>query len=193
MGLQNNQNQRITFVNISKGKLYTKEKDKDAIFYTEIYAYITKVDFRQDEYNGQKFEVAEFNLLDNGEKYVLKLRTDSGYFRGLANSLKSGNPKEKFVIIPNYKEEEGKTKTTCFVKQNGNALKHAHTLNNPGDLPPAEKLNFKGKEMWDSSKQTEFWKKFLTNANWYQQQGQPQDEEIIPFEDDEKYIEDLPF
>lgn len=194
MGLQNNAKQRITFVNVSKGKLYTKEKEKDPVFYTEISAYITRVEFRADELNGKKFEVAEFNMLEEGEKYVLKLRTDSGYFRGLVNSLKSGNTKEKFTIIPNYKEEEGKTKTTCFVKQNGDTLKHAHTLANPGDLPPAEKVSFKGQEMWDSSNQLTYWKKFLTNASWYKPTEETSQQEDVPppFEDD--FIDDdLPF
>jgi hypothetical protein len=191
MGLQNNSKQRITFVNLTRGRLYTKEKEKEPVYYTEISAYITKVDFRIDELNGKKFEVAEFNMLEDGEKYVLKLRTDSGYFRGLVNSLKSGNTKDKFTIIPNYKEEEGKTKTTCFVKQNGQTLKHAHTLANPGDLPPAEKVSFKGQEMWDSSNQLSYWKKFLTNATWYNEENIQEEEILLP--PDEFIDDDLPF
>lgn len=196
MGLQNTQNQKITFVNISRGKLYTKEKEKEPVYYTEIYAYITRVDFRQDEYNGEKFEVAEISFWDDGKKYVLKMRTDSGYFRGLANSIKSGNTKEKFVIIPNYKEEEGKKpKTTCFVKQNGVTLKFTHTINNMGDCPEAEKVTFKGKDVWDFTKQVDFFKKFLTNADWYKAPAISNVEKEIfePPVDDEFIDDDLPF
>lgn len=203
MGLENTQGKRITFVNISTGKLYTKEAGKEPVFYTELTAFITKVDFRTDEYNGQNFEVAEFNLFEDGVKYVLKVRTDSGYFRGLANSLKSGNPKEKFTIIPNYKEEDGKTKTTCFVKQNGISLKHAHTKANMGDLPQATMVMYKGKEVVDSTNQINYWKKFLTNADWYKLDIQdlipepnlvPLAEELPPnIEDEDDYVDDLPF
>ena len=191
MALFNNPKQKITFVNISRGKLYVKEKDKEPEYFTELSGYITKVEFRIDEYNGKTFEVAEFHLIDDNERYVLKLRTDSGYFRGLSNSIKSGNPKDKFSIIPSSKEENGKTKTTCFVKQNGYSLKHAHTIGNMGDLPQVEKIIFKGQEVWDSSKQLDYWKKYLTSENWhvptYKFEKQPEPE-IIPEQDD-----DLPF
>jgi hypothetical protein len=195
MGLQQSSEGKITFVNIKQGKLVVKEKDKEPIYYSDLLGYITKVEFKDDEYNGKKFEVAKFFIQDVDDRFCLQMRTDSGYFRGLVNCLKSGNPKEKFLIKPNYKETDGRPKTTCFVTQEGKVLKHAYTLSNMGDLPPAEKITFKGTEVWDSSKQMIFWKNWLLAESWYSggepikskiQKEEPQ--HIESLEDD-----DLPF
>jgi hypothetical protein len=167
MGLQNISDGKMTFVNIKQGKLIVKEKDKEPIHYTELLGYIIKVEFKDDEYQGKHFEIAKFYIDDTENRFCLQMRIDSGYFRGLVNSLKSGNPKEKFLIKPNYQEKDGKPKTTCFVSQEGKVLKHAHTLSNMGDLPPAEKINFKGNEVWDSTKQMNYWKNWLSSIDWY--------------------------
>jgi hypothetical protein len=198
MGLRQDMG-KITYININKGKLIVKEKDKEPIVYSDLFGYITKVDFRQEEFNGKKFEVAKFFIQDMGDNFCLQMRTDSGYFRGLANSLKTGNPKEKFLIKPNFKEVEGKPKTTCFVTQEGVVLKHAYTLSNMGDLPPAEKVKFKDEELWDSTKQIEFWKNWFLNEKWFSSVV----EETIPTTEketdkiDEKQdspeLDDLPF
>jgi hypothetical protein len=196
MGLTKNESKKLTFVNLSKGKFYTKEKDKEPEYYTDLSGFIVKVEFRMDEFNGQNFEVAEFFVSDAGTMYCLKMRTDSGYFRGFANSLKNGNPKEKFQIVPSYKEQDGKVKTTIFVKQNGNVLKHAHTLGNMGDLPQAEKTTFKGKDIWDSTNQITYWKKFLSNTAWYQEYIEQQTYTKPLFEKTETkeiFEDDLPF
>jgi hypothetical protein len=168
MGLQNSSDGKMTFVNIKQGKLVVKEKDKEPIFYTDLLGYIMKVEFKDDEYNGKHFEIAKFYIIDEKEeRFCLQMRIDSGYFRGLVNSLKSGISKEKFLIKPNYQEKDGKPKTTCFVSQDGKVLKHAHTLSNMGDLPPAEKINFRGTEVWDSTKQMNYWKNWLMATDWH--------------------------
>jgi hypothetical protein len=167
MGLQNSNDAKMTFVNIKQGKLVVKEKDKEPIYYTDLLGYIMKVEFKDDEYQGKQFEIAKFYIVDVDNRFCLQMRTDSGYFRGLVNSLKSGNSKDKFLIKPNYQEKDGKPKTTCFVSQEGKVLKHAHTLSNMGDLPPAEKINFRGTETWDSTKQLQYWKNYLLNMEWY--------------------------
>ena len=167
MGLNNNDN-RATFVNISEGRLYTKEKgDKERNYFTDIDGTITRVEFKDEEYQGQKFEVAKITLVDNDDRFILQMRTDSGYFRGFCNSLKSSpNPTERINIAPSSKEKDGKPQTTCFVKQYGRALKHAHTKDNMGDLPQVNKVTFKGKEQWDATEQIEYWKKWLSSIKW---------------------------
>lgn len=192
MGLQNSQSEgKITFVNIKQGKLVVKEKEKEPLYYTDLTGYIMKVEFKDDEYQGKKFEIAKFYVIDMDNRYCLQMRTDSGYFRGLVNSLKSGNPKEKFLIKPNYQEKDGKQKTTCFVTQEGKVLKHAHTLSNMGDLPPAEKINFRGSEVWDSTKQNQYWKNWLLTTDWYNPNIPTTKKEEIQIESLED--DDLPF
>ena len=165
MGLNNNEG-KITYVNISSGRLYTKEKDKQPVYFTDIDGTITKVDFKMEEYQGKHFEVARISLVDKDDKYILQMRVDSGYFRGFCNSPKTGDPLSKINIAPSYKEKDGKPQTTCFVKQNGKALKHAHTLENMGDLPKVNQVTFKGKTEWDGTEQINYWKNWLTGIKW---------------------------
>ena len=185
---KNNDYAPTKFVNISNGRLYTTSKDNEKEYFKDIFGYIVGVEFKEDEYNGKKFQVAKFNIVDGDEKLQLKMRCDSGYFRGLVNCIKSGNTKEKFLIAPHFKEENDKTKTTCFVKQEGKTLKHFHTMANQGDLPLVEKINFKGQEVWDSTKQIEYWKNWISKQQWYiTTTAEPQDK------DDEFFEDDLPF
>jgi len=189
---------KLTFVNISKGRLYTKEKEKEPQYFKDISGYIVKTEIKMDEFKGEKVETMLFYILDDGERYCLKMRTDSGYFRALVNCLKSGDLKEKFIITPNYKEVDGKPKTTCFVKQDGSILKHFHTKANQGDLPEYKIITLKGKEVVDSSNQLEYWKNWLSTQQWYtpkpsELEAKPTKETLPP---DDFFVEeqdDLPF
>lgn len=165
MGLENNSG-KATFVNIKEGKLYTKEKDKEPVFFDAISGIITGVQFKKDEYQGKPYEKAELTIMDGGEKYILSIRTDSGYFRGFCNSLMTGIPTEEVRISPSSKTVNDKPQTTCFVSQHNKALKHKFTKDNLGDLPQLKKVQFKGNEYWDGSDQIEYWKNWLKSIKW---------------------------
>ena len=164
MGLENN-NTNGTYVHISSGKLVVKENGEQ-VFYDQLTGVITNVEFIIDEYNEKQYEVARFTLLDGHDKYLLKMRTDSGYFRGFVNALKMANITQPIVVSPSSKEENGKTRTTCFLRQNGKPLKHAFTKDNMGDLPQVERVVVNGVEQWDSSKQLMYWKTWLMSITW---------------------------
>jgi hypothetical protein len=164
MGLENN-NTNGTYVHISNGKLVVKENGEQ-VFYDQLTGIITNVEFIIDEYNEKQYEVARFTLLDGHDKYLLKMRTDSGYFRGFVNALKMANITQPIVVSPSSKEENGKTRTTCFLRQNGKPLKHAFTKDNMGDLPQVERVVVNGVEQWDSSKQLMYWKTWLMSITW---------------------------
>jgi hypothetical protein len=164
MGLQNN-NTNGTYVHISNGKLVVKENGEQ-VFYDQLTGVITNVEFIIDEYNEKQYEVARFTLQDGDDKYLLKIRTDSGYFRGFVNALKMANITQPIVVSPSSKEENGKTRTTCFLRQNGKPLKHAFTKDNMGDLPQVERVVVNGIEQWDSSKQLMYWKTWLMSITW---------------------------
>lgn len=165
MGLNQNEG-KLTFVNISNGRLYTKSKDQPPVYYTDIDGTITKVDFSKEEYQGKQFEVAKFTMVDKGDKFVLQMRVDSGYFRGFCNSLRTGDPTMPINISPSYKEKDGKPQTTCFVKQFGKVLKFAFTKDHMGDYPQLEQITFKGQTQWDGTKQIEYWKKWLSSIQF---------------------------
>ncbi len=155
-----------TFVNISKGRLFTRETGKDPVYYGELEGYISSINFKRDQYNGKEFELVQVHVSDEGDEFVLQMRTDSGYFRSFCNALKSGDIYQKFRFSPYYKEENGKPKTVMFLKQNSVTLKFYHKLDNMGDLPPLEKINFRGEEVWDGSKQIAYWKNYLSSLNF---------------------------
>lgn len=164
-GLKENTNEKVTYVGIKEGKLVVKQLDKTLKEYKAIEGTIRKVVFNQEEYEGNKFEKAKFYINAVGEMLILQMRTDSGYFRGLCNSLRSSNNiKEMLEIQPYFSKQDGKPKTTCFVIQNGVALKHFFNKNNLGDFPQLETHDFKGKIMYDGSKQIEYWKNWLTQT-----------------------------
>lgn len=165
MGLEVN-NGKATFVNIKEGKLYTKEKGKDPVFFDSLSGVLNSIRFEKDNYQGKDYEKAIISLTDNGERYVLQMRVDSGYFRGFCNSLKSGNPAARIKVAPKSTVENDRPKTTFFVEQNGKALKHYHTQANMGDLPQVKEVMFKGKKEWDGTEQIEYWKNWLLSLKF---------------------------
>jgi len=198
MGLQNN-NTNGTYVHISNGKLVVKENGEQ-VFYDQLTGVITNVEFVIEEYNQKQFEVVRFTLQDGDDKYILKIRTDSGYFRGFVNALKMANITQPIVVSPSSKEENGKTRTTCFLRQNGKPLKHAFTKDNMGDLPQVERVTLNGIEHWDSTKQLIYWKTWLMSITWQlnNENRHKQDGPIATITDEEyneldAIDDDLPF
>lgn len=163
----NNSGTNLTYVNISNGSLVIKNSNKEAESYTDITGKIYSVKFKMDRYNEKDFEVAQFYIIDGSQKYCLQMRTDSGYFRTLCNSIKSGITHEELNLKPFIDDKEGKKKTVIFVKQNDKTLKHYHTQQNMGELPPIRKVTFKGKEQWDGTDQIEYWKNWLLAQRWH--------------------------
>lgn len=151
----------VTYLTIKEGKLSTKKNGVVEI-YDGVEGTITKVDFIMDEYEGKQYEKANIYISNSGQTYILQMHVDSGYFRNFCNALKAGKPKDTVYIQPSYKKDEnGKTSAGCFISQGGKYLKHAHTKDNPGDLPPLETVTFKGEKRYDNSKQITFWKDWL--------------------------------
>lgn len=189
-GLQKNQNLNATYVNIKEGSLVVKTKDGILETYDSLEGVIEKVEFLTEEYEGKKIEKAKFFVNAIGEVFILQVKTNSGYFRGLCNSLASATaPKELLKIVPSLKKDEkGKPKSTCFVGQNGKFLKHAFTKENMGELPDLEKVTFKGEVQYDNTKQIEFWKNWLLDI--YNTNSIVLENNI---EDDDEYVDDLPF
>jgi hypothetical protein len=135
-----------------------------------------------EEYNGEHYDKAKITIIDGAERFLLQMNVDSGYFRAFCNALRSGDPTAEVRIKPNYQVVDGKKKSSCFVEQNGKSLKHAFTRDNPGDLPPVEKVMFKGKEAYDGSKAMAYWKNWLSSIKWADQSvASPVNEDSNPF------------
>lgn len=153
----------LTFLNIKEGNLVVKQTDGTLKAYRSIGGKIGKISFVKETYEGKEYEKAKIYINANGDGFLLQMRTDSGYFRGFCNSLRSSNdPAGEVEISPSYKKEADKfPQTTCFVSQNEKPLKHAFTKDNPGDFPALKIIESGNKKFYDNTEQIEYWKKWL--------------------------------
>ena len=99
-GLQKNQNSNATYVNIKEGSLVVKTKDGILESYDSLEGVIDKVEFITEQYEGKNIEKAKFYVNAIGDVFILQIKTNSGYFRGLCNSLASSNaPKDMLLSL----------------------------------------------------------------------------------------------
>lgn len=94
---------------------------------------------------------------DGNEDFQLQMRLDSGYGRAFCNIILNADLKKRMKISPTFETVDDKQKSGMFINQGGTALKWYFTKDNPHDLPPMEKVIFKGKENWDNTKQLEYY------------------------------------
>ena len=160
MGLSSNSG-NVIYLNVKNGKVARKNANGDIQLFDSVEGVITAVDFKDDEYNGQKFRKLVLTIEDGGEKYLLQVRTDSGSFRGLTQSIANADIKSVVKLIPSSKTgDNGKPQTTIFVSQHGKALKWKWSKDNPGELPALQKVKVKGQDVYDNTKQLEFFEAF---------------------------------
>lgn len=175
------------YVNLVRGKFAVKEKNRNGEdqvgMYDNLTGRIIGVQFKEDQYNGQEFTVAVFEIVDNQNTYLLQIRVDSGYFRTLCNSLRSADVNRIVTLSGIYTKTNNKTKTVLFVKQDGKTLKHYFTKDNMGELPALEKVTYNNKDRYDSTKQQQFWMDWLTSLNLGNKQ---QEQSIIQQDMDEE-------
>ena len=192
-----NDSSNYTFLNIKEGRLKLKDGD-DVKTFTSIEGRIKRVEFSIEEYEGTMYEKAKIHITDDADVYVLQMNTNSGYFRGLFNSLKTSlNPYGFIEITPSYKKcENGNPKTTCFVKQSGENLKHAFTKENSGkgEYPQVETSVYDGKTTYNSTAQILYWKDWINktfNSGYDIKPIEKTDRELTPIE--KEIVDDLPF
>jgi hypothetical protein len=98
----------------------------------------------------------EFDFRDGGDVYTLQLSASNSYATNLLKILPNADLTQEMKVQPSQKIEDGKTKSSLFVSQNGVTLKHAYTKNEPNGMPPMEQITVKGKLQWDDTKRLEF-------------------------------------
>lgn len=159
MGLGNNDG-RFAYVNIKQGKLAIK-KGNEIVLFNYIEGFISDIDIRTDEYQGKQYKKLCISIDDGSESFQLQMKLDSGYGRAFCNMIENVNLEEPVKITPTYEEKDGKGYTGMFMNQNKQPIKWKYTKDHPHDLPPLEKVSFKGQEMWDNSKQMQFYYELL--------------------------------
>jgi hypothetical protein len=151
---------KIVYCNLKNGMWAIKKDGEDQLFssYTGI---LTAIEWKEEEYQGQKYTKLNLTVVDGDEKVLLQIRWDSGYARGFIQAIGNCNLNERITFSPSSKVVDGKTKTTMFLNQHGKAAKWTWTKENPGELPPMASAKIKGKIVWDNTDQQEYYEKYL--------------------------------
>lgn len=122
------------------------------VFYDSFTAKLINIRTRDGEY-GKSWE---FDFKDGTEMYTLQLSYSNSYATNLLKILPNVDLAKEMKIQPSQKIEDGKTKSSLFVSQDGKTLKHAYTKDVPNGLPQMEQVLIKGQTVWDDSKRLAF-------------------------------------
>jgi hypothetical protein len=121
---------------------------------------------KDDAYEGRKFRICLFHTEYDGERTIIAVRTDSGYFRTLANYLTSANAQgragETFIFSPSYKEENGRKIAAMFLQDAELKVwyKAFHTKETQ-TLPQPKKVSINGADVWDWSDIVQYYERFI--------------------------------
>lgn len=97
-----------------------------------------------------------FMFKDSGEIYTLQLSYSNSYATAFLKMLPNIDLTKEMKLSPSQKVEDGKTRSSLFVNQDGKTIKHAYTKDNPNGLPDMEEVVIKGQKQWDDTKRLEF-------------------------------------
>lgn len=168
--LQNSQNQSKIFLNVIGGKIRRKvtkdtegaeertNKNGEKVYelcYTSLTAKIESISIRQSEFNGEKVDNWEVVLSDIGEKYHLQLPTSGRITNGFMFRLPNTDVSKDIEVVT-FTDKENPDRTVLILKQDGKTVPVAYKKDAPNGLPQLEKITFKGKEVWDDTKQQQF-------------------------------------
>lgn len=92
-----------------------------------------------------------FVFSDGGEVYNLQLPYSNSYAKAFIKMLPNIDLSEPMKLTPSQKVVEGQTKSSLFINQHDQPIKHAYTRDVPNGLPEMKKIMVKGQEQWDDS------------------------------------------
>jgi hypothetical protein len=102
-------------------------------------------------------------LQDDDGSSVLQMNYSSGYSSVFLKILPNVDLSADVKIVPKQTVEGTKKKSSLFIMQHGEPLKHFFTKENPGDLPQLTQKKIKGKMTWDDSDMMEFLENMVKN------------------------------
>ena len=125
-----------------------------------------------------------FDFKDKADVYHLTL----GYANGMASSflkiLPNIDVSKEIKVSVSTKEVDGKKKSSLFVNQDGIALKHFYTKENPQGIPQWEQVMVKGVPVWDNTKELAFLENMVKKTVLPKLEGLPQSAEEVQAEKD---------
>jgi hypothetical protein len=102
-----------------------------------------------------------FVFRDKEEPYTLQLSYSNSFSTALLKMLPNIDLTKEMTISPSVKEVDGRDRSSLFVNQDGKAIKHAYSRENPNGLPDMEQVTVKGVLIWDDTKRLEFLDKMV--------------------------------
>jgi len=103
----------------------------------------------------------DFAFKDNADVYHLNLPYSNSFAKNFLKILPNVDLTKEMKVSPSTKEVDGKMKSSLFVNQDGIAIKHAYTKENPNGLPPMVQVKVKGELVWDDTDMLEFLKQMV--------------------------------
>jgi hypothetical protein len=103
------------------------------------------------------------SIQDGEEKYILQMNYSGGYASAFLKTLPNVDLTKRVRFSPSMKIEGDKKKVTLFLNQDGKALKHFYTKENPNGLPQMVQIKVKGKLQWDDSDLMSFLERMVVN------------------------------
>lgn len=97
-----------------------------------------------------------FVFRDKEEPYTLQLSYSNSFSTALLKMLPNIDLTKEMTISPSVKEVDGKDRSSLFVNQDGKAMKHAYSRENPNGMPEMEQVTVKGVLVWDDTKRLVF-------------------------------------
>jgi hypothetical protein len=122
------------------------------VFYDSFTGKLVNIRTRDGEYG----KTWEFDFRDKEDVYTLQLSYSNSYATNFLKMLPNVDLTKEMKVQPSQKIEDGKTKSSLFISQDGKTLKHAYTKDNPNGLPPMVQIMVKGKETWDDTDRLKF-------------------------------------
>lgn len=201
-------NNSSTFLSIGDGKITkrvktptaesTERKLKDGkIIHEEIYdvvsGIITDIKTHDHPSFGKFWNIA---IQDGEDNYILQMNYSGGYASAFLKTLPNVDLTKRVRFSPSMKMEGDKKKVTLFLNQDGAALKHYFTKDQPNGLPPMEQIKVKGKLTWDDSEMMAFLETFVNTKILPKLKAQPDADVKIPLKQTagvEAGDDDLPF
>lgn len=162
MGLNSSENK--TWIKIKNGKFYKTSDKEEKEPYNSLSGTVTGMRFREETWEGKKVEKLAITVKSGEALFEFNIDTGGSYFSTFLNFFSNVDPTKEVIIVPKKQVKDGKDQYSLLVGQN-NVYKAKYTKASPGNLPPMERVTFKGEERWDNTKQVKFWREYISNLD----------------------------
>ncbi len=159
MGLSNEIAGVSQWLVVKKGQ-FVRGKGEAEEQYKQLSGVISKIEFRDAEYEGKKWREAVISIHDE-DTYKFNVGLGSGYGKQLLAKLVNVDLNEPVMLEPSYSEEGAKKMSGFFVTQANKPIKQLWTRAEPNGMPPMKEVEFKGQKHWDDTEQVAFMEQYF--------------------------------